>query len=82
MIDKEIIKINIAFVYFILALSQLAILFIIDGFLISYSTIVFIVTALGINFAFGKRITESIDKGIYNILINIIVLFFAIICWL
>lgn len=80
--DKEIIKINIAFVYFILALSQLAILFIIDGFLISYSIIIFIVTALCINFAFGKRITESIDKGIYNIIINIMVLFFAIICWL
>ena len=80
--DKETIKVNIAFVYFIFALSQLTVLFIIDGSLINYSTIIFIITALSINFAFGKRISESIDKGIYNILINIIALFFAIICLL
>ena len=46
------------------------------------STIIFIITALAINFAFGKRISESIDKGIYNVIINIIALFFAVICLL
>ena len=78
--DKETIKVNIAFVYFIFTLSQLTVLLLIDGFLVSYSTIVFIITALSINFLIGKQITESVNKEIYNILINIMVLFFAIIC--
>ena len=52
--DKETIKVNIAFIYFILALSQITILFVIDGFLINYSTILFIMTALFINFLFGN----------------------------
>ena len=42
--DKETIKVNIAFIYFILALSQITILFVIDGFLINYSTILFIIS--------------------------------------
>ena len=78
--DKETIKVNIAFVYFIFTLSQLTVLLLIDGFLVSYSTIVFIITALSINFLIGKQITESVNKEIYNVLINIMVLFFAIIC--
>ena len=78
--DKETILVNIAFVYFIFTLSQLTVLLLIDGFLVSYSTIVFIITALSINFLIGKQITESVNKEIYNILINIMVLFFAIVC--
>lgn len=78
--DKETILVNIAFVYFIFTLSQLTVLLLIDGFLVSYSTIVFILTALSINFLIGKQITESVNKEIYNILINIMVLFFAIVC--
>lgn len=78
--DKETIRINIAFVYFIFALSQLTVLIMIDGFLANYSTLIFILTALGINFIFGKRVSKSINKGVYNVIINIIALFFAIIC--
>ena len=78
--DKETIKINIAFVYFMLALSQLSVLFVMDGFLIDHSTVIFIMIALAVNYAFGKRISQSIDQGLYNVLINAIVLFFAIVC--
>ena len=78
--DKETIKVNIAFVYFIFALSQLAVLCVIDGFMINTSTILFILIAVGINFAFGERISERINGRIYNTLINIVVFFFAIMC--
>lgn len=78
--DKETIKVNIAFIYFILALSQITVLFILEGFLLNYSSIIFIMTALLINYSLGEGITKRIDKGIYNLLLNFIVLFFAIIC--
>ena len=78
--DKETIKVNIAFIYFILALSQITVLFILEGFLLNYSSFIFIMTALLINYSLGEGITKRIDKGIYNLLLNFIVLFFAIIC--
>ncbi len=78
--DKDKVRANIAFVYFVLALSQLLVLFLIDKNSIGLQSIAFIIAAVTVNMLFGKHLSESIDKKRYDIFINAIVVFFAFIC--
>ena len=78
--DRLKANVNIAFIYFILALSQLFIITVYDIDSFKYNNLIFIPVAIVIHAFVRRNLFFKIDNSFFRSFINTIVLFFGIIC--
>ena len=78
--DRLKVNANIAFVYFILALSQLVVLFIYELKIFTPLYLVFIPIVIFNHLILGKTLTLKLDDANFKKFINLIVLVFGILC--
>ena len=78
--DKKSVSTNIAFVYFVLATSQLIVLSIFKGELYLPEYLIFIPVVILNHLILGKMLFRHIDNSFFRIFINLIILAFGAIC--
>ncbi|MDC6455603.1 TSUP family transporter, partial [Candidatus Pseudothioglobus singularis] len=72
--DKVKIRTNIAFIYLILAFSQLIVLFIIDTSGLKYASFNLILTSLFVYLIISKYIADKVNDEKYVLLINLLII--------
>lgn len=80
--ERQKVNANIAFVYFILALSQLIVLFIYETKIFSSSYLIFIPVVIINHLLLRKTLFLKIDNIKFKQFINFIILIFGVICLL
>ena len=78
--DKKKINANIAFTYFLLALSQLTILSIYQANIFSLVYLFFVPIALFMNIVFNKMSRFNISNDVFKGFLNVIILLFGFFC--
>ena len=78
---RKAVSANIAFVYFILAFSQIIVLTIFDRGTFSYSYLLFIPVVIANYLLTSKILVKHIDDSKFRYLINMLIIFFGIICF-
>ena len=76
--DKVKIRTKIAFIYLILAFSQLIVLFIIDSSDLKFVSISLMLTSLSVYIIISKYIADKVNDKKYLLLINILIIAYGI----
>ena len=76
------ITVNIAFIYFILALSQLIVLAIFEHDLFTYSYLLLIPAVIISHFILNKLLFKNLDNAKFKTFINIVIVVFGIMCFI
>ena len=79
--EKEQISSNIAFVYFVLALSQLAVLSIFKQEFFDPMFLMLVPISILTHLICGKNLISQIDDKKFNVIINITILMFGLLCF-
>ena len=78
--DNKRVSSNIAFVYFVLAISQLSVLYIYKSALFVSSHLIFIPVVILNHLVLRKILFRHIDNSKFKVLINFVILTFGVIC--
>lgn len=80
--DRQTVNANIAFVYFILALSQLLVLFSYESKTFSVSYLLFIPLVVSNHLVLSRFFTRKVNNITFKNFINLVILVFGVICLL